>query len=256
MRKDLKTFSLSLAVACSVAVLATASSATEAPVANQTWSVVSTSGQVHSLLTGTGEELWQPVMRGISLQPLSTIRTGSDGRATLTQDRNIVIVDPNSEIKLPASLDASAAVLVRQEAGTATYRIHKARKQDFQVITPFLTAAVKGTVFTVTVDESSATVAVFSGVVSVHSLLSDQTVDVYAGENVSSDTRSSGHFEVAKDETDARDRLFNDYETENQGNHFGPEANAGNRFGPETNAGKGFGPEGDAGKEEVGKKSK
>ena len=161
----------------------TAPEATETtPGAN--WSLVAASGQVDSRGPLTQTLVWGRASRGQSLLDRSWVRTGTDGRATVTQGDYIVMVDPDTEIQLISSSATGVPTRVEQSSGSATYRVRKGRHQKFQVLTPYLVAGVKGTVFRVDVTDGFADVDVSQGVVAVWSRDTEGPVDVGAGETI------------------------------------------------------------------------
>ena len=148
------------------------------------WRIVAASGHVESRRHAAVALPWQAASRGQALPASSWVRTGPDGRATVVQRNHIVIVDPDTEIQLIPASGPDVPTRVRQASGSATYRIQKARHQKFQVITPYLVAGVKGTVFRVEVTDSFARLDVTEGVVAVWSRDSDELLDLRVGESI------------------------------------------------------------------------
>jgi hypothetical protein len=137
---------------------------------------------VHSRGTTDGEDDWARVRRGDELQPLSDVRTGRKGRATLVLARHILLVRPESELTLPHLEDLNDDSQVYQDSGQVTYEIDGSKVERFEVVTPFLIAGVKGTVFTVTVRADGASVGVSEGIVEIRSRLNDDRVELVAGQ--------------------------------------------------------------------------
>ena len=116
----------------------------------------------------------------------STIASGARARAVLVSGRDYVILSPSSRVRLPAAAQVIPAsggffnnmTQIMTESGTAMFRIERRPNPHFQVRTPYLAAVVKGTVFTVTVNRSGASVQVTEGAVEV------STVDGGAAELV------------------------------------------------------------------------
>ena len=146
------------------------------------WTAVAASGPVHARGTTDGQEDWARVRRGDELQPLSDVRTGRKGRATLVLARHILLVRPESELTLPHLEDLNDDSQVYQENGQVTYEIDGSKVERFEVVTPFLIAGVKGTVFTVTVRADGASVSVSEGIVGIRSRLNDDEVELVAGQ--------------------------------------------------------------------------
>jgi len=156
------------------------------------WKAVAASGPVETR-PGAIEEGWAPVRRGDRLEPLNLVRTGHRGRATLTRSGDVLMVDPESQVELPPlSGDESSVV---QTSGSVIYEVGRREGRDFKVVTPYLVAGVKGTIFMVTVADSYASVTVEEGLVEVTSLASGVSLDVGAGESVQLDAMADGEME-------------------------------------------------------------
>jgi len=126
------------------------------------WRVADTAGVVR--VGGPG---FMPVAltREQELPQDAWIETES-GRAVLVRGHETVIVEPNSRLQLPgAPVNGNTQVL--QSVGSAIYKIGKQKQPHFQVDTPYMAAVVKGTAFTVTVDDDEASVMVTEGLVEV-----------------------------------------------------------------------------------------
>lgn len=126
------------------------------------WRVVDTAGVVR--VGGPG---LMPVAltRDQELPNDAWIETGS-GRAVLVRGQESVIVEPNSRVQLPgAPVNGNTQVL--QSMGSAIYKIGKQKLPHFQVDTPYMAAVVKGTAFTVSVEDDEASVMVTEGLVEV-----------------------------------------------------------------------------------------
>ncbi len=172
------------------AVLAFASlgsSALAATSAAPAWRVVASSGRVEVLPAALESLGWQAMTRGTVVHAESQVRTGVDGRATLTANGHFIVVDPNTRLDLPAPTAPDQPTRVFQSEGSATYEVQKARRERFQVITPYLVAGVKGTRFRVAVSAAGAAVEVAEGIVEVSGLSSGGSLDVFAGEAVHMD---------------------------------------------------------------------
>jgi FecR-like protein len=165
------------------------------------WRAVAASGPVDSRAAEVVE--WTSVKRGDDLAVESHVRTGRRGRATLTRNASIVLVDPNSEIVLPAGgPDGNGPVV--QDSGSVAYRVDGRFNKNFRVVTPYLVAGVKGTVFLVSVSEGRASVSVEEGTVEVTSRLNGERRDVTSGETLLLETREGSEMELVRE--DARER--------------------------------------------------
>ncbi len=135
------------------------------------WRVSESSGDVRVIANGQA----RPVSRGMLLASGSTIASGARARAVLVSGRDYVILSPASRVRLPAIAHVIPASVgsagnmtqILTEAGTALFRIERRPNPHFQVRTPYLAAVVKGTVFSVTVNRSGASVQVTEGAVEV-----------------------------------------------------------------------------------------
>lgn len=154
-------------------------STTESAASGQ-WRAVSASGSVTARMTPTGS--WVKIARGNDIPPRTLLRTGERGRVTLTRNGTILIVDPHSELELPASVTDASACSITQKSGKVIYDVQGRKARNFQVITPYLVAGVKGTVFAVSVSSSDASVSVDEGVVKVTASTSGQDMELHAGE--------------------------------------------------------------------------
>ena len=156
------------------------------------WKAVAASGPVETR-PGAIEESWAPVRRGDRLEPLNLVRTGHRGRTTLTRSGDVLMVDPESQVALPPLTGDESSVV--QTSGSVIYEVGRREGRDFKVVTPYLVAGVKGTIFMVTVADSYASVTVEEGLVEVTSLASGESLDVGAGESVQLDAMADSEME-------------------------------------------------------------
>jgi hypothetical protein len=176
------------------------------------WTVVASSGRVETTTEFDDPARWEPVVRGMNLNAASRIRTGADSRATLVWEGSIIVVDPDSHLEIPISSAPDQPARFFQESGSAVYSIKKARKHRFQVITPYLVAGVKGTLFRVTVSPDTTSVLVSEGVVAVSALDGWDRLEVRAGERVHLDGLPGSRLrleELQQEETALNRREFN-----------------------------------------------
>jgi ferric-dicitrate binding protein FerR (iron transport regulator) len=144
------------------------------------WKAVAASGLVETSSALDSAD-WRKVTRGDGVAALAAVRTGRAGRVTLTRGADILMIDPQSILILPASADAST---VEQRSGSVLYEVDGRLKPDFKVVTPYLVAGVKGTSFVVTVDHRGTSVAVRHGVVEVVDPTNGDRLSLGAGEAV------------------------------------------------------------------------
>jgi len=172
------------------------------PVTGQdpSWKAVAASGRVEASAVAETAD-WRSVARGDELAARSAVRTGGRGRATLARGADLLILDPGSEIVLPESSRYST---VEQTSGTVMYEVDGRVNPDFKVVTPYLVAGVKGTLFVVTVDDRGASVSVRRGVVEVTDPMSGDRLAVRAGEAV---LRESGEPTFERVGPDSMDKV-------------------------------------------------
>lgn len=101
---------------------------------------------------------------GAKLSPPVEIRTGADGAVDVQQLGSALHIGPNSTIALPEAASAGNAVdKIKQSAGYVLYNIKSRKSHPLSVETPYLVCVVKGTVFTIAVEEHATTVALMEG---------------------------------------------------------------------------------------------
>ena len=103
----------------------------------------------------------------LALAPGDVVITGAGGRATLARGSDYIVIAPHSELRLPASTQASRFTRVVQQLGTMLFKVKHTGVPHFAVDTPMLAAVVKGTTFTVIVERDRSAVQVTEGVVQV-----------------------------------------------------------------------------------------
>jgi hypothetical protein len=101
------------------------------------------------------------------LAPGDIVVTGVTGRATLTRGGDYIIVAPRSELRLPSMPESNGFTRVIQSLGTMLFKVRHTGVPHFSVDTPMLAAVVKGTTFTVIVDQNRSAVQVIQGAVQV-----------------------------------------------------------------------------------------
>lgn len=165
--------------------------------ATPVWTAVAASGLVEAQSQPVAEDSWIRVKRGAELAERMALRTGRRGRATLARHADLLIVDPNSSLELPAlRVDPGDDSTVVQSEGSVVYEVDGRKTRNFKVVTPYLVAGVKGTVFMVTVGDGSATVTVEEGVVEVMSLGTGAVSNIQAGQTVLVDADQGHDLEI------------------------------------------------------------
>ena len=134
------------------------------------WIVTQKSGDVRVLRNGV-----QPASLAVrsALSAGDVIATGSNGRAMLTRGGDYVVVAPGRRLLLPKEEQKSGFTRLIQQVGTMLYKVKHTGVPHFAVETPILAAVVKGTSFTVVVDDKRAAVQVTEGLVEVSAATGD-----------------------------------------------------------------------------------
>ena len=132
--------------------------------------------------------------------PGAVIETGADGNVVLTRPGDSITVFPNSKMSV-SSNDSGAEPGILQMFGKLLFRMESRESRDFEITTPYLAAAIKGTTFTVEVDKDDAVVEVEEGSVLVTANRSGQSAIVGAGERagVSGDDSDSVKITAVQD---------------------------------------------------------
>lgn len=141
--------------------------------------IVSVRGDEDTLLIGTGS--WQPALVAQGLIGGDRLRTGDfGGAAILFRDRTQIRVHSNSQLRLAAEKDMSGRTVFGLDFGQVWGRA--VRPEDQLIFeTPFASAAVRGTDWSLSVEPDGATrLLVFEGVVELANALG--TISIGAGE--------------------------------------------------------------------------
>jgi hypothetical protein len=146
---------------------------------NKAWVLESQSGQVHLVRSGISPV---SLTDGDVFSGGDWIETGPDGRAVLRRGDETIVVAPGSRIGLPKENTGRFATRILQSLGTILLTVEKQAKQHFEVQTPYLTAVVKGTTFTVGIQGERAVVHVVEGLVEVQNLASGRSSLVRPGQ--------------------------------------------------------------------------
>jgi hypothetical protein len=130
------------------------------------WVVAQKSGDVQVVRNGA-----QPasIQLHSALAPGDLVATGASGRAMLTNGDDYVIVAPSSRLVLPREQQQTGFTRLIQQVGTMLYKVKHTGVPHFSVDTPMLAAVVKGTSFTIVVDQNRSAVQVTDGIVEVSS---------------------------------------------------------------------------------------
>jgi hypothetical protein len=141
-----------------------ASPASAADKPPEKWTVMQLSGDARVVHPGA-----QPASLSVNnqLAPGDTLLTGPTGRATLVRGGDYIVIAPRSELRLPTAAQPTGFTRVIQNLGTLLFKVQHTGIPHFAVDTPMLAAVVKGTTFTVVVDQKRSAVQVIQGAVQV-----------------------------------------------------------------------------------------
>ncbi|MEX2453913.1 MAG: FecR domain-containing protein, partial [Rhodospirillaceae bacterium] len=134
----------------------------------------------------------------------SELRTAAAGRAVVTQGGDVVEASPNSAATFPRR-ESSSTPSVLQNAGTLVYKIVTRPADRFNVRTPYLTAVIKGTVFSVTVDSDGGALHVTRGAVEVTSQLTGEVAMVNPGQTAAVSSRPGMRMQMLGAPADKKD---------------------------------------------------
>src|SRR4051812_40425658 len=118
------------------------------------------------------------------LAPGDTLLTGPTGRATLVRGGDYIVVAPHSDLRLPSTPQPTGFTPVIQNLATLLFKVQHTGIPHFAVDTPMLAAVVKGTTFTVVVDQHRSAVQVIQGVVQVKTIDGSMSRMVEGGRTV------------------------------------------------------------------------
>lgn len=130
----------------------------------QSWQIRELSGDARVEVAGVQPVALTP---GDQLTPGQRIVTGPSGRVVLERGEERIVVSPDSVVGLPKRNDGNFATRILHRVGTILLDVEHKDRQHFEVVTPFMTAVVKGTRFTVSVQGGAAAVHVVNGLVEV-----------------------------------------------------------------------------------------
>ena len=155
------------------------------------WTLTKATGEV--TITGVAVGA-QPIAAttGTLIATGQTLTTGATGRALLVHGKDIVSVGPATVLTVPRAASGDAMTVLMQTSGTTELDIEKLTEPHFAVETPYLTATVKGTHFTVTVSANDASVAVTEGRVEVTDHATADYVALLPGQSAAVDAAKRG----------------------------------------------------------------
>jgi hypothetical protein len=127
---------------------------------------------------------WQPLNRGDVVPDSRVVRTGSFGTVELQRGEETLTLGANTQISIADKHAAKPFTTVTEYFGEVEVQAQVQNVQHFAVVTPYLAAVVKGTIFTVKSGRRGATVEVDRGHVAVETP-HGQTVTVGVGQSAS-----------------------------------------------------------------------
>jgi len=127
------------------------------------WQISEKSGTVTVLHSGVSKI----ALQGNAIAMGDVVNTGPNGRAVLVRGQEYLVIAPNSRLRIADPAPSGGMVQILQDVGNVIFKIKRKSTPHFAVQTPYLAAVVKGTTFSVTVNESGASVQVIEGAVEV-----------------------------------------------------------------------------------------
>lgn len=172
---SLKIFYAAIAIVCAITFGLPVASADD----ESAWEIILARGQ-----SSTSESI--TLAAGAFVHPGTTIETGPNGKVVLSRNHDIITVFPSSRMTVPARTGGKGTDMT-QSFGTLLFRMESRETRNLEIRTPYLAAAVKGTTFTVSVDNDGAEVSVSEGSVQVTALSSGFSTLVGAARTASVD---------------------------------------------------------------------
>ena len=130
---------------------------------------------------------WTALKAGMTVPNRSWISTGPRGRVMLQRNKDQVTFQPGTLAGVFERSGVAVHTDFAQQTGTLSLSIDPQVKPHLAVQTPYLAAVVKGTVFSVTVGKTGASVGVERGRVEVTDPRSGEKTGVKAGQKASVD---------------------------------------------------------------------
>jgi hypothetical protein len=124
----------------------------------------------------------QRLRKGAIVLVPATVTTGHDGSADLKQGTTLVSVGPDTVLDFPAPERDVSFDRIVQSQGNAFYDVGKRESRKLRVETPYLVAVIKGTQFSVSVQNDSTSISLVEGSLEILSADGGATVNLEAGE--------------------------------------------------------------------------
>jgi FecR protein len=128
------------------------------------WKISEKSGTVTVLHSGVSKI----ALQGNAITMGDVVNTGANGRAVLVRGQEYLVIAPNSRLRIADPAPSGGMIQILQDVGNVIFKIKRKSTPHFAVQTPYLAAVVKGTTFSVTVNEAGASVQVIEGAVEVN----------------------------------------------------------------------------------------
>jgi hypothetical protein len=155
--------------------------------------IVVTSASGDARLEHRGAE--HPARRGAVVLLPSTVHTGHDGAMDLAQGATTLSIGADTDLEFPEGPAHGAPVeRIVQKSGKAFYDIAKRGGNKLRVETPYLVAVIKGTQFSVSVQDGATSISLVEGQLQILSPEDDARVEINAGQIAS---RRQGDAEIA-----------------------------------------------------------
>lgn len=119
--------------------------------------------------------------RGLKLSVGDVVQTAANARAVLVSGETYAMVAPNSRLEVSARSADTSFWQFFERMGNVVFSVRKSSTPHFGVRTPYLAAVVKGTTFSVAVDDRKATVQVIEGAVEVDTVAGAMRRLLHAG---------------------------------------------------------------------------
>jgi len=100
---------------------------------------------------------------GTKLSAPARIETGANGSLRVEQASAVLDIGPNSVVLLPGESAAGKVEKVIQNLGRVLYSVGPRKSRSFAVQTPYLVSVVKGTVFSVAIEDGATAVSLLEG---------------------------------------------------------------------------------------------
>lgn len=101
------------------------------------------------------------IAAGSRLTPPVKIETGADGFLRIEQASSNLDIGPNSVLLIPIANAESESII--QNLGRVLYSVKPRKSRSFSVQTPYLVSVVKGTVFSVAIENDATSVSLLEG---------------------------------------------------------------------------------------------